>query len=178
MARKPDAKASTVRVKFPATPVLFAEEQHWVGTRDKSNVDYMPTVADVERNPLDASQARGPYEAPIARRGSERNGLCLRGSEPPLRVLGKGYIEGPPTGSTAALRPQGWRERVRVPYRRVSGNSGRVPVPAGRVHAEFVRSEIAALLQHGEKGLTTGARPVQHDRGWCCQFVSSLESLG
>ena len=146
MAREPKAKASTVRVTFPATPVLFAEERSWVGTRDKSNVDYMPTVADVERNPLDASQARGPYEAPIARRGSERNGLCLRGSEPPLRVLGKGYIEGPPTGSTAALRPQGWRERVRVPYRRVSGNSGRVPVPAGRVHAEFVRSEVAALL--------------------------------
>ena len=76
MAREPNAKASTVRVTFPATPVLFAEEQSWAGTRDKSNVDYMPTVADVERNPLDASQARGPYEAPIARRGSERNGLC------------------------------------------------------------------------------------------------------
>ena len=84
MAREPNAKASTVRVTFPATPVLFAEEQSWVGTRDKSNVDYMPTVADVERNPLDASQARGPYEAPIARRGSERNGLCLRGFEPPV----------------------------------------------------------------------------------------------
>ena len=81
MAREPKAKASTVRVTFPATPVLFAEERSWVGTRDKSNVDYMPTVADVERNPSDASQARGPYETPIARRGSERNGLCLRGSE-------------------------------------------------------------------------------------------------
>ena len=149
-----------------------------MGTRDKSNVGNMLTVADVERNPLDATQARGPYDAPTARRWSARNGLCLKGSEPPLRVLGKGYIEGPLTGSTGAFRPQGWRERVRIFYRRVSGNSGRVPVPAGRVHAEFVRSEIAALLQHGEKGLTTGARPVQHDRGWCCQFVSSLESLG
>ena len=146
MAREPKAKASTVRVTFPATPVLFAEERSWVGTRDKSNVDYMPTVADVERNPSDASQARSPYEAHIAQRGGERNVLCLRGSEPPLRVLGKGCIEGPLTGSTAALRPQGWRERVRVPYRRVSRNSGRVPLPAGRVHAEFARSEVAALL--------------------------------
>ena len=98
-----NAKASTVRVTFPATPVLLAEGKSWVETRDKSNVDYMPTVADVERNPLDASQARGPYEAPIARRGSERNGL--RGSEPSIRVLGNGYIEGPSTRSTAALRP-------------------------------------------------------------------------
>ena len=72
-------KASTVGVTFPATPVLFAEEQSWVGTRDKSNVDYMPTVADVARNPSDGSRARRPYEAPIARRGSERNRFCLRG---------------------------------------------------------------------------------------------------
>ena len=35
----------------------------------------MPTVADVERNPSDGSRARGPCEAPIARRGSERNGF-------------------------------------------------------------------------------------------------------
>ena len=129
-----------------------------MGTRDKSNVGNMLTVADVERNPLDATQARGPYEAPIARHGSEQNGLCLRGSEPPLRVLGKGYIEGPPTGSTAALRPQRWRERIRGPYRRVSGNSGRVPVLAGRVHAEFVGLEVAALLYHGHP-VKMGRRP-------------------
>ena len=78
VARKPNVKASTVRVTFPATPVLFAEGQSWLGTRDKSNVDYMPTVADVAQNPLDASQASGPYEAPIVRRESERDGLCLR----------------------------------------------------------------------------------------------------
>ena len=79
VARKPNVKASTVRVTFPATPVLFAEEQSWLGTHDRSNVDYMPTVADVAQNPLDASQASGPYETPIVRRESERNGLCLRG---------------------------------------------------------------------------------------------------
>ena len=84
VAREPNAKASTVGVTFPATPVLFAEEQSWGGTRDKSNVDNMATVADLERNPSDGSRARGPYEAPIARRGSERNGLCLRGFEPPV----------------------------------------------------------------------------------------------
>ena len=146
MAREPNAKASTAGVTFPAIPVLFAEEQSWVGTRDKSNVHYMPTVADLERNPSDGSRARGPYEAPVPRCGSEWNGLCLRGSEPPLRLLGKGYTQGPPTGSTAALRPQGWRKRVRVLYPRASGNSGRLSVPAGRVRAESVRSEVAHLL--------------------------------
>ena len=74
-----NAKASTVRVTFPATPVLLAEGKSWVETRDKSNVDYMPTVADVERNPSDGSRARGPYEAPIARCGSERNGFVSGG---------------------------------------------------------------------------------------------------
>ena len=59
ISREPNAKASTVGVTFPATPVLFAEEQSWVKTRDKSNADDMPTVADVDRNPSDASQARG-----------------------------------------------------------------------------------------------------------------------
>ena len=48
MTREPNAKASAVRVTFPATPVLFTEEQNWVETCDKSNVDYMPTVTDGE----------------------------------------------------------------------------------------------------------------------------------
>ena len=34
-------------------PVLSPEEQSWVGTRDKWKLDYMPTVAYVERNPSD-----------------------------------------------------------------------------------------------------------------------------
>ena len=65
MAREPKAKASTVRVTFPATPVLFAEEQSWLGTRDKSNVDYMPTVAGVERNPLDEAKPAGRTKHPL-----------------------------------------------------------------------------------------------------------------
>ena len=38
-------------------------------------------------------------------RGSERNGRYLRGPELPLRVMGKGWIAGSPTGDAAALRP-------------------------------------------------------------------------
>ena len=152
-----------------------------MGTRDKSNVGNMLTVADVERNPLDATQARGPYEAPIARHGSEQNGLCLRGSERPLRVLGKSIIEGAPAGSTDALRPQGWRERVRVPYRKSFGEQ-RSSSRTGRTRPRRVRKvgscSSTSTWKSGEKGPTSGVRPVQHDRGWCCQFVSSLQSLG
>ena len=100
-------------------------------------------MAEVEQNPLDRSRARVSCEAPIARRGDERNGVRPKEAEPPIRVLG-GYIA--PTGKSIFSRPQRWRDRVRVPYRKVSGNSYRVPVTAERVHAEFVQSEVVALL--------------------------------
>lgn len=54
-----------VGVTFPAISALSAKEQSWVGTRDKPNVDYMPTVADVTRNPSDGSPARVPCEVPM-----------------------------------------------------------------------------------------------------------------
>ena len=72
-----------------------------MGTPDKSNVDCMPTLADVEQKPSDGSRARVPREAPVARRGSERNGMRPRESEPPLRDLGEGYAAR--TGRAAAL---------------------------------------------------------------------------
>ena len=59
----------------------------------------MPTVADVEQN-ASHSRARVSCEAPIARRGNERNRFRPKEAEPPLRVLG-GYIA--PTGRTSAL---------------------------------------------------------------------------
>ena len=90
-----------VRVTFPAISVLFTEEQNWVGTPEKSNLDCMPTVVDEEQNPSDGSQARVSCEAPIARCGSERNGVSPKEAEPPLRVLGEGYFA--PTGRTSAL---------------------------------------------------------------------------
>ena len=91
-----------VRVTFPAILVLFVENQNWVGTAEKSTVDCMPIVADVEQNPSDRSRARVPCEAPVARRRNERNGVRPKEAEPPLRVLG-GCIT--PTGgiSTQAL---------------------------------------------------------------------------
>ena len=68
-------------------------------TADKSNVDCMPTVADINHNPSDESRARVSCETPIARRGNELNILCPKEAEPPLRVLG--YIA--PTGRTSGL---------------------------------------------------------------------------
>ena len=47
-----------VGVTIPVTPATSVEEDSLVGARVKTNVDYMPTVADAERNPSDGRHAR------------------------------------------------------------------------------------------------------------------------
>lgn len=55
MQRRP----AVVGVGLSAPPVLPTEQQSWVGTREKTDVHFVPIiVADVERSPSDTSRAR------------------------------------------------------------------------------------------------------------------------
>ena len=80
-----------------------------------------------------------------------------QGARDSATSCGNGYIVGPQTGNTTAFIPQGRRERVHVPYRRVSGTAlesywcdafagASFLNPLPKDHTEFVRSEAVALL--------------------------------
>ena len=83
-----------------------------MGTLDKPSVDYMLTVANVERNRSDESRASVPSGSTDARRASERRGFCRKGLNNRASCLGKGFVAGPHTAITAVLIPHGRRGRL------------------------------------------------------------------
>ena len=119
-----------------------------MGTRDKSNVDYMPTVADVARNPSDGSRARRPYEAPIARRGSERNRFCLRGLNLRYEFWERVTLRGHPQEAQLLSGLKGGASAFEFLTEEYQGTA--VQSRTGRTRPRRVRTVgIAALLYHG-----------------------------
>lgn len=98
-------------LRFPAIPVVSAEEQSGVGTRTQAE---RRLHADFGRaKPAGLKPSPRTMRSIHARRGRKRNGPHPRGTELPSRLRGTGCFTGPPTGSTAVLKPQGRRTTVR-----------------------------------------------------------------
>ena len=104
-----------------------------MGTLEKT-VDCMPTVADVERNPLDGSQVHVPWEAPMDGMRVNGAGFVLGGLNDRASSSGKGLCC-TATHKNHTVIHQRQRELVGVPYLRGTGGIARVSVPTARVSA-------------------------------------------
>ena len=148
-------------MKLPTAPTLSDEEREWTGERVEPPVAYMPTVADVIRDPMTDSVPPLPWETPIRDAGVGGSKFVPGGinncapfwdevllRDHPRRDELLSYVR---DGVSAFpfLAPEFRGVSRDEPYRPAAfpGEASPNRIPAS--HADFVDTEVANLVSRG-----------------------------